>query len=113
MPYPELFDWWVTTISWSTIFLVCVSAYLYVRSGTKLRTGGNGKTKLLRDFVFVWVLLSLLLLYIISINRGSAILFAIGNIVVEAMLIIYLLKNKSKTRPGCAEQETGVGTCVT
>ena len=98
MPYPELFNWWVTTISWSIVFLVCVSAYLYVRSGTKLRTSSNGKTKLLRNFIFVWILLSLLLLYIISINRGSAILFAIGNIVVEAMLIIYLLKNKSKTR---------------
>lgn len=51
---------------------------------------------LVKDFVFVWVLVSLLIFYIISVQIGSAAIFAAGNIFVEVLLIIYLVKNKTK-----------------
>ncbi len=44
----------------------------------------------------VWVLLGLLVLYIVSINQGSAVMFAAGNLLVEALLLGYILKNRSK-----------------
>ena len=53
-----------------------------------------------KNFVFVWVLLGLLLFHIVTIQLGSIILFAVGNIIVEALLILYLVKNKT----GKAEQ---------
>ena len=48
------------------------------------------------NFIFVWVLLGLLMFYIITIQLGSVFLFAIGNVVVEALLIIYLRKNRTE-----------------
>jgi hypothetical protein len=48
------------------------------------------------DFIFVWVLLGLLIFYIVSINIGSATVFAAGNIFVEALLVAYLLKNRKR-----------------
>jgi len=54
-------------------------------------------SKLIKDFIFVWSLLGLLILYIISIGTGSSILFAGGNIIVEVILIIYTMKNKAKS----------------
>jgi heme/copper-type cytochrome/quinol oxidase subunit 2 len=97
MPYSDLFWWWVTCISWSIAFLVAVSIYLYRSSKTRRmesdRTEGN-KPKLGGDFVFVWVLIGLLIMYVVSVNIGSASLFAAGNIVVESILLAYLLKNR-------------------
>jgi len=75
--------------------LTLVSIYLYSNSKTKRkgsRTKWN-KVNLVKDFAFVWVLLGLLIFYIISVNIGSAIIFAVGNIIVEVILIIYLLKS--------------------
>jgi len=50
-----------------------------------------------RDFVFVWVLFGLLALYIVSINISSAILFAAGNIFTEIVLIVYTVKNRTRS----------------
>ena len=49
-----------------------------------------------KDFVFVWVLLGLLIFYIVSIQIGSVLIFAAGNILVEVLLIAYLLRNRTK-----------------
>jgi hypothetical protein len=97
-PYPDLMLFWAVCISWSALFLTAVSIYLYVDS--RKRQGENGQTKAhrlksVRDFVFVWVLLGLLGLYIASINVGSSIIFATGNVVVEAILVLYTVKSKT------------------
>ena len=98
-PYPELFAWWAITITWGIVFLVLVSAYLYV-GNMKRRGNGKGRlalfSKLMKDFMFVWSLLGLLVLYIVSIGNGSSILFAGGNIIIEAILIIYVIRNRTK-----------------
>ena len=95
MLYPDLFAWWIISISWSAVFLTAVSIYLYVKSRKtdRGRTGVN-PVGLMKDFVFVWVLLGLLSLYIVSISRASSTVFAAGNILVEAILIVYTVKNR-------------------
>jgi hypothetical protein len=56
-----------------------------------------------KDFVFVWILLVLLIFYIVSIQVESIVIFAAGNILVEILLIAYLLKNRTeKTRGNAA-----------
>ena len=96
--YPEFFDWWVVSISSSIVFMTVVAIFLYLNSrgrrkkasqetGKKGRLGGN--------FIFVWVLLGLLVLYVVSINIGSYMLFAGGNVVVEIVLVMYLVRNRS------------------
>jgi len=97
IPYPDLFDWWAATISAGSIFLVLVSIYLYIDSNKRRMESSQAKTSLLNvgyRFVFVWVLLGLLVFYIVSINIGSAAIFAVGNIIVEILLLVYLFKNK-------------------
>ncbi|MEL9914870.1 MAG: hypothetical protein QXL89_07000 [Nitrososphaeria archaeon] len=93
------FIWWTITISWSIAFLILVSIYLYVKSRPKrkesIRTTAN-RLRLGKDFMFVWVLLGLLVFYIVSVNIGSAFLFAVGNIIVEIILIVYLMKSRHK-----------------
>ncbi len=93
----DLFSWWVISISFSIVFLTLVSVYLYAnRAGEKPKNERKtGSTSLVTNFIFVWVLISLLVFYIVSVRMGSAPLFAAGNIVVEVILIAYLLKNKS------------------
>lgn len=93
----DLFAWWAIIISAGTIFHTLVSIYLY--AGTRARREkGKRATKnimdLIGNFVFVWVLLGLLVFYIVTIQIGSDIVFAAGNILVEAILIVYLVKNK-------------------
>jgi Flp pilus assembly protein TadB len=73
--------------------------YLYVlvfqiphRKATDSRS--LGAQRFVIDFIFVWVLLGILVFYIMSIAIGSALIFAAGNILVEALLIIYLLENR-------------------
>ena len=98
IPYPELFDWWAATISAGSIFLVLVSIYLYVDSNKRREKNNREKAsflKLVYKFVFVWVLLGLLSLYVVSIRMGSSLLFAGGNIIVEVILVIYSFKNRS------------------
>jgi hypothetical protein len=93
----DLFQWWAACISGGSVFLTLVSIYLYVSSKTKRKTGdprGAGALRFVVDFIFVWVLLGLLIFYIVSIDIGSPAIFAAGNILVEAFLIVYLLKNK-------------------
>ena len=46
------------------------------------------------DFIFVWVLAGLLALYIFTINNSSATIFAVGNIVVELILVVYTVKHR-------------------
>jgi Flp pilus assembly protein TadB len=73
--------------------VIAASIYLYQRR--KRATGppaGGRITRSARDFVFVWMLLALLILYVVSIGQGSYLLFAIGNIVVETLLIIYVMR---------------------
>jgi hypothetical protein len=96
--YPELFTWWAIVISSGIAFTTLVSIYLYAsqrkkREETKTKAGISIVVK---DFIFVWVLLALLILYIVSIGNSSENLFAAGNIVVELVLVIYLLKNRTK-----------------
>jgi len=97
MLYPDLFVWWIISISWSAVFLTAVSIYLYVKSRKRDEDSGRAianPVRLMKDFVFVWVLLGLLSLYIVSISRASSTVFAAGNIVVEAILIVYAAKNR-------------------
>ncbi|HYA21647.1 MAG TPA: hypothetical protein VEG31_00490 [Thermoproteota archaeon] len=97
MPYPDLFAWWTATISWSIVFLSLVAVYLYIDSAKRRKQAdqkGQGASGLIKDFAFVWVLLGLLLLYVISIDRGSSVMFALGNVLVEVLLLIYLLRNR-------------------
>ena len=96
----DLFQWWAATISAGSVFLTLVGVYLYLESRKKRkedeRKRESGIRRLLTDFIFVWVLLGLLIFYIVSIDVGSDMIFAAGNVLVEIVLIIYLLKNKTK-----------------
>ncbi|MCL4436928.1 MAG: hypothetical protein M1503_12965 [Thaumarchaeota archaeon] len=92
-PYIDLFGWWVGSISWSIIFLIVISIYLYNKANNLSTTHIS---RLAKDFVFVWILLSLLVFYIISVSIGSPALFAAGNIIVELILILYALKSRTK-----------------
>jgi hypothetical protein len=96
----DLFQWWAATISAGSVFLTLVGVYLYVDSRKKRRASNSEeKRSLLRsskDFIFVWVLLSLLIFYIVSIDIGSDWIFAAGNIFVEVMLLIYILRNRTR-----------------
>lgn len=97
-PYPELLAWWAVTITWSIVFLTLISAYLYIDSAKRRRQlgqKGQGAGRVMSNFVFVWILLGLLILYILSIDQGSAVLFAIGNVIVEVILLVYLLMSKA------------------
>jgi uncharacterized membrane protein len=95
----DLFTWWIISISWSIVFLIVVGIYLYVDSSKKRKENNRIKrnvARLAKDFVFIWILISLLVFYIISVNVGSSTLFAIGNIIVEAILILHILKKRSQ-----------------
>lgn len=96
----DLFTWWIISISWSIAFLIVAGIYLYADSSTKRKENSRIKwnlVKLTKDFVFVWFLLGLLIFYIVSVKIGSSAIFAAGNIVVEAMLIAYVVRNRQKT----------------
>jgi hypothetical protein len=55
-----------------------------------------------KNFIFVWILLGLLVFYIFSVKLGTGILselvFALGNIAVEVILVFYLFRNRDKNR---------------
>jgi hypothetical protein len=106
----NLFIWWAMSISFSIIFITLISIYLYVGSRPKRKDDIPKKTSALKmgkDFVFVLVLVGLLVFYIFSIQLArtniasllSEAVFAAGNIVVEALLIIYLLVNRKSESP--------------
>jgi len=95
---PELFLKWAVSISGGSVFLVLVSIYLYTNSKSKRsKTRQMRALSLPRDFIFVWVLLGLLFFYIITVEIGSAPVFAAGNVIVETLLILYLLRNRTKS----------------
>jgi amino acid transporter len=111
MPGLDLFGWWVLSISFSIVFLAVISIYLYLDSRSRRRQREEKTTeeanvaKLVKNFSFVWVLLGLLVFYIFSIQLAltqlgtgmlSELVFALGNIVVEALLVFYLLRNREK-----------------
>jgi hypothetical protein len=99
MTETDLFLWWATSITGGSVFLTLVSIYLFLGSRTKRKGNGSRIRKrlsIVTDFIFVWVLLGLLIFYIVSINIGSAAIFAAGNIVVEILLLVYLVRNKKK-----------------
>ena len=121
-----LFTWWAISISWNIVFLIVAGLYLYGSSRSKRKEGSSEETeqkmndehsvrapayriqlkarvgRVAKDFIFVWILMSLLVFYIFSVQLGTGlipqIVFASGNIVVEAILIIYLLKNRDKIK---------------
>jgi hypothetical protein len=75
--------------------MILVGVYLYADSSTKRKENDERKCSiagLVKDFVFVWVLLCLLGFYIVSVNLGSATFFAAGNIVAETILLLYVVK---------------------
>ncbi len=97
----NLFTWWATVITAGILFIVAASTYLYANTRNRREKSKNptkAAGRLIKDFVFIWVMLSLLTLYIISIGDASPTLFAAGNIAVEIILIIYLLKNVSEQK---------------
>ena len=100
MPDLDLFGWWAISISFSSIFLTLVSIYLYADSRKRCENGEQEPVNvgnLVKNFMFVWVLLSLLVFYIVSIQIGSAAIFTAGNIVMEVILVIYLIRNRTKS----------------
>jgi hypothetical protein len=94
----DLFSWWGITVSWSIAFMIAIGIYLYRSSRAERKEDDQKRslTKLLTDFTFTWILLGLLIFYIISIKIGSSTIFAIGNIVFEAILILYGIKSRGK-----------------
>jgi amino acid transporter len=105
MPDIDLFTWWALSISFSTILLTFISIFLFIDSRSRRREDTQRKTSAFRvgkEFAFVFVLLGLLVFYIFSIQlaRASALnvlaeaVFTVGNIIVEALLVLYLVKNR-------------------
>ena len=120
----DLFTWWAISISWSIAFLIFAGVYLYESSKKKHREDADkekceqtgieepmdrpriksetGVAKIAKDFTFVWILLGLLVFYIFSVKLGtgkfSELVFALGNITVEVLLVFYLFRNRDKTQ---------------
>jgi hypothetical protein len=93
----NLFTWWIISISWSIAFMIAVGIYLYISSKTRSKdTQKWSLVKLVKNFAFTWILLGLLIFYIISISLGSYTIFAVGNIVVEVILIIYVVRSRNR-----------------
>lgn len=119
-----LFAWWTISISWSIAFLIVVSIYLYTNSRARRKEDTREESnremndehsvkarghktqwkatavRVGKDFTFVWILLGLLVFYIFSVHLGTGALseavFAVGNIIVEALLLFYLFRNRDK-----------------
>jgi hypothetical protein len=97
MSYYDLLVWWSVSISWSAVFLIAVSLYLYWDRRMRHPEGSQILNRLrLSDFVFVWVLIGLLALYIVSIYQGSSLIFAAGNVAVETILVVYAFRHRLK-----------------
>ena len=92
---------WVQTLWWflpGFLFLLfAVMVLVENRRGTSRGVLSRMLAgSIVRNFVFVWVLLGLLVFYIVTIQLGSVELFATGNVIVEALLIVYLMRNRTK-----------------
>ncbi|MGD0803228.1 MAG: hypothetical protein ABSA11_04050 [Candidatus Bathyarchaeia archaeon] len=102
LPYPDLFVWWAGTITFGILFIVCVSAVLYLLSKKKVVASTsivNGLILTAKNYAFVWVLLTLLVLYLVSIDGQNYLMFAAGNVVIEVLVFGYLLATR-KTYQG-------------
>lgn len=95
LQYSELLFWWSISISWSAAFLIAVSIYLYYCRKNRPLGKITSRSRVV-DFTFVGVLAGLLGLYIVSIEWPSSLLFALGNVVVEVILVGYTIKNRTK-----------------
>jgi hypothetical protein len=75
--------------------------YLYADSARKKRTAKFSKPRnIVENFAFVWVLLALLGLYIITITSTSQPIFVAGNIIVEFLLLLYIvILGRARTVP--------------
>ena len=90
-----MFDWWISSITFNVLFVIAAAIYLHIRRKTREKQALGGMKKLVRilkDFVFVWVLLGLLMFYVYSVGVGSYLLFAVGNVIVEVLLVVYVVK---------------------
>lgn len=96
MQYSNLLFVWAISITCCTGFLIAVSFYLYIRRGRRSATIGTSRVRV-TDFFFITVLAVLLGLYILSINRASSLVFAVGNIAVEGLLVFYAVRNRTTT----------------
>lgn len=106
MPDIGLFAFWALSISFSILFLTFISIYLYHDSRSRRRetidkkAKKHGSVRLVESFAFVWVLFGLLVFYIFSIQLGAStlteVVFAVGNIIVEVLLVLYLLRNSEQ-----------------
>jgi hypothetical protein len=131
----SLFTWWEISISWNIVFLIVAGFYLYASSRAKHKEdtreeskrkmndehsvrAGAYKTQLkatagsiAKNFIFVWILLGLLVFYIFSVQLGtgklSEAVFAVGNVVVEALLVFYLIRNRDKMPAGEQKERAG------
>jgi high-affinity Fe2+/Pb2+ permease len=119
----DLFTWWTVSISWNIFFLIVAGFFLYASSRSKRKEDKAKESEekienrsideredkiqfrtkaasLVKDFIFVWILLGLLVFYIFSVRLGTGAfaqtVFAVGNILVEAFLIFYLFRNREK-----------------
>jgi hypothetical protein len=120
----SLFTWWEISISWNIVFLIVAGLYLYGSSRPKRKEDGLEEAKqkmnderstrvpargfqlkakvgrITKDFIFVWILMGLLAFYIFSVHLGTGafpqVVFASGNIVVEALLVFYLFRNRDR-----------------
>jgi len=103
MFYPQLFNWWIGSITFNILFVIVASIYLYKRRKTKQLSGQSVAQRIrhvVYDFVFVWFLLGLLIFYVISVGEGSYLLFLEGNIVVEVLLLIFIYSSSSAHKGG-------------
>jgi peptidoglycan/LPS O-acetylase OafA/YrhL len=101
MPYADLFSWWIASITFNIMFVIGASIYLYRRGrqrGLETPKGKGRIGRVVKEFAFVWLLLGLWLLYIYSIGEQSALIFAAGNIVMEILLVIYVVRNGDSPR---------------
>ena len=95
MDYAELFGWWISSITFNILFVISAAVYLYIRRkarGKEAFTWIGRVVRIIKEFVFVWILLGLLMFYVYSVGGGSYALFAAGNIAVEVFLCVYVLK---------------------
>ena len=106
MFYAHLFSWWIVSITFNILFVVAASIYLYeIRKQRELRDLSLGQriAHVAKDFLFVWFLLGLLVLYVYSVGLASYLLFAVGNVAIELLLTIYILASrKSQTQTSSA-----------
>jgi len=64
----------------------------------RIETGKDTPSNPLRvagHFMILWILLGLLAFYVIAVDLGSALFFALGNIAVEIIILVHITRNRS------------------